>query len=136
MAKIEFKGIEAYAKRLAELGVKAEAACKYATYPAAALVIEAVKANTPVDTGDLRDSEKLTEFQTKDGFTYTKLTFEGYDRKGVPNAVKARSIESGTSDGRIRKKPFVRPAVNRVREQAEAEMQKGLDEYFEKVMRK
>lgn len=134
MATIEFRGIDRYAKRLAELGQKAEAACKYATYPAAALVIEAVKQNTPVDTGDLRDSEKLSPFRVENGFIYTQLSFEGKDRKGVANVLKARAIESGTS--KRKKKPFVRPAVERVRKQAEALMQKGLDEYFEKVMRK
>lgn len=134
MATIEFKGIEAYSKRLAELGPKAEAACKYAAYPAAALVIEAVKENTPVDTGDMRDSEKLSPFQAKSGFIYTQLTFEGKDRKGVANALKARAIESGTS--KRKKKPFVRPAVERVRKQAEALMQQGLDDYFSKIMGK
>lgn len=136
MATIELRGVDAYAKQLKGLGVRYEAACKYAVHDAANLVIDAVKSNTPVDTGDLRDSEKLTHFRNANGFVYTKLIFDGYDRKGVPNAVKARSIESGTSDGRIEKRPFVRPAVNRVRERAEAEMQKGLDEYFKKYMGK
>ncbi|MBQ8109694.1 MAG: hypothetical protein IJ124_06010 [Clostridia bacterium] len=134
MATIEFRGIEVYAKRLAELGPRAEAACKYAAYPAAALVIEAVKANTPVDTGDLRDSEKLSPFRVKNGFIYTQLSFEGKDRKGVANVLKARALESGTS--KRKKKPFVRPAVNRVREQAETLMQQGLDDYFAKIMGK
>jgi len=57
--------------------------------------------------------------------TNTKIGFDGYDRKGVPNALKARAMESGTSTQP--KRPFVRPAVNRVKKKAIEEMGKTLD---------
>ena len=134
MAKIEFKGIEAYQKRLAQLGRRSESICKYAVYDAAGAVIEAIKENTPVDTGDLRDSIVLTPMKNTDGFVHTKVDIVGYDRKGVPNMLKARALESGTS--RLPKKPFIRPAVRRVEQLAQFLMEKSLDEMISKIMKK
>ncbi|MBR1659249.1 MAG: HK97 gp10 family phage protein [Oscillospiraceae bacterium] len=132
MAKIEFKGIDEYSKKLAQLGVRAEGVCKYAVYDAAGLVIDAIKDACPADTGDLRDSIKLAHMQNQDGFIHTKIVFEGYDRKGRPNAVKARVIERGNSHQSA--KPFVRPTVNRVRRVAEQMMGTKLDEKIYQYM--
>ena len=71
---------------------------------------------------------------TREGFTYTKIDFAGYDRKGVPNMLKARAIESGTSH--IQKKPFVRPTVRRVSKMAEFMMDKAVNEYLSKFQKK
>lgn len=132
MAKIEFKGIDEYIKKLAELGARTEGICKYAIYDAAGMVIDAIKANTPVDTGDLRDSIKLSPMRNDAGFINTKVVFEDYDRKGRPNAVKARTIERGNSHQRAR--PFVRPAVNKVKNSAEAAIAHALDEKISAIM--
>lgn len=67
------------------------------------------------------------------GDTNTKVGFDGYGRhiskkypKGVPNALLARAIESGSS---VRKKtPFVRTAVNKTKQKAIDEMEKTLVE--------
>ena len=134
MAKIEFKGIETYQKQLAKLGRKAESVCRYAIYDAAGAVVEAIKENTPVDTGDLRDSIVLTPMKNTDGFVHTKVDIVGYDRKGVPNMLKARALESGTS--RLPKKPFIRPAVRQVENLAQFLMEKSLDEMISKIMKK
>ena len=132
MAKIEFKGIDKYAKQLEELGARAEGICKYAIYDAAGLVIDEIKRSAPVDTGDMRDSIKLTHMQNSTGFVHTKIVFEGYDSKGAPNALKARAIEKGRSN--MPAKPFVRPAVNRVRRKAEASIAFALDEKIYSIM--
>lgn len=75
------------------------------------------------------------------GFVHTKAGFDGYGSfpskgypNGLPNALLARAVESGSS---VRQKtPFVRPAVNATRKKAEAEMDKtirqGLEEIFGK----
>ena len=118
MAKIQMEGLDEYMKRLREMGASVEGSIKRAVYPAAGMVIEAIKANTPVDSGDLRDSAALRVFKNDNGFVYTQVTFEGYDEKGHPNPVKARVLESGSSTRQ--KHPFIRPAVNRVKAQAEA----------------
>lgn len=61
--------------------------------------------------GDLLDSLGIAPPAVDDnGATNTKIGFDGYDRKGVANALKARAMESGTSTQK--KKPFVRPAVD------------------------
>lgn len=134
MAKIEFKGMDEYAKKLAQLGAGAEGVCKYAVYDAAGIVIDAIKENTPVDTGDLRNSIKLTHFKNDNGYIYTKVIFDGYDRKGTPNALKANAIESGTS--RMQKHPFIRPAVNRSKKAAEFSIEVALNRKLDEIMNK
>lgn len=134
MPKFEATGLEGYIKQLSGLGANVAGAIRKAVYPAAGMVIEAIKANTPHDTGDLQDSLILTKFQDDAGFIYTEVVFEGYDRKGVPNALKARAIESGTS--KMKKKPFVRPAVNRIKGAALIEMERNFDAIIKEMMSK
>lgn len=130
MAKITFDGLDEYISKLSKIGVDVEGMCKRAVYPAAGMVIEAIKQDTPVDTGALRDSAALTVYRNDNGYIYTEVVFDGYDDNGHPNAVKARALESGTS--KQRKRPFIRPAVNRVKLAAEtmiaAEFDKICDE--------
>ena len=128
MAKIEMTGLDEYIKKLTSLGANIEGTIKRAAYPAAGMVIEAIKAACPANTGDMRDSMALVKYTNANGFVYTQVVFEGYDRNGVPNALKANAIESGTS--KQRKQPFIRPAVNRVKPQAEA----MIAEEFEKIV--
>jgi len=136
MATIEFKGLAAYQNQINALAnpKMVENMCKYSIYDAAGMVCDEIKKETPVDTGDLRDSVKLESMQTRDGMTYTKVDFAGYDRDGTPNMLKARAIESGTSH--IQKKPFVRPTVKRVTKLAEFMMDKAVNEYLSKFMKK
>ena len=136
MATISFKGLEAYQQQIAALGnpKTVESMCKYSIYDAAGMVADEIKKATPVDTGDLRDSIALEAMVTREGVTYTKIDFSGYDRKGVPNMIKARVIESGTS--RVKKQPFVRPTVKRVTKTAEFMMDKAINEYLSKFMKK
>lgn len=132
MAKIEFKGLDEYAKDLGRLAVRSEGLIKYAVYPAAQEALQAIKANTPVDSGDLRDTERLTTFEDKNGFIYTTIIFPGYDEKGVPNPVKARVLESGSS--KQPKRPFIRPTMNAIKNQVVETMRKTLDEAIDKAM--
>lgn len=136
MATIEFPGIKAYQKQLEQLGSmrEVEKMLKYAIYPAAGEVLDAIRSETPVDTGDLRDSETLTKYRTEDGYVYTQVSFAGYDRKGTPNVVKARVLESGSSNQK--KRPFIRKAVRRVERKAEQLMQTALDKYLYDKFRK
>ena len=138
MPTIEFKGWAAYAAKMAKLADPAitEKCCKYSIYDAAGMVLEELKKAAPVDTGELRASIITTPMENKDGFIYEKLDFVGYDEKGVPNMLKARAIESGTSDGRIKKRPFVRPTIRRVAKLAEFMMDKAVNEYLSHFMKK
>ena len=134
MAKIQMEGLDEYIAKLTALGTGVEGAIKRAVYPAAGMVIEAIKDSTPVDTGGLRDSAALRTYRNENGFVYTQVTFDGYDENGHPNPVKARVLESGSSTRK--KQPFIRPAVNRVKAKAEAmiaaEFEKIIDEKMNK----
>lgn len=127
------EGLEEYAEKINQLGLRAEGVCKYAVYPGAAIVIDAVKANTPVDTGDLRNSTILKVFKNKNGYIYTQIGWDGYDRNGTPNALKANVLESGTS--KRQKQPFIRQAVNRVKKAAEFAIATALDEKINEIMK-
>ena len=132
MAKISYDGLYQYEKLLGELGQDVEKMAKYAIYPAAGLVLEELKAATPRDTGDLANSEILTKFRTEEGQVYTAIVFDGYDRDGTPNSLKARAIESGTS--RMKKRPFIRPTVNRIKQRVIDTIAHGTDEYIQNIM--
>ena len=145
MPSIEFKGLEAYQKQIAALSdpKTVEAMCKYSIYDAAGYVLEELKKATPVGDdpqtrGDLRDSIITTPMQSKDGFVYEKLDFAGYDRKGVPNMLKARVLESGRSGptGISGKHPFVRQTVRRCTKLAEFMMDKAVNQYHSHFMKK
>lgn len=133
MAKIKMEGLDEYRDKINQLGLRAEGVCKYAVYPGAAIVIDAVKANTPVDTGDLRNSTFLKVFKNKNGYIYTQIGWDGYDRNGTPNALKANVLESGTS--KRQKHPFIRQAVNRVKKAAEFAIATALDEKINEIMK-
>ena len=117
MATIKLEGLDEYVKKLTDLGANVEGSIKRAVYPAAGMVIEQIKNNTPVDSGDLKESMSLIRFENKDGYIYTQVNFDGYDRDGVPNSLKANVLESG--DSTRQKHPFIRPAVNRCKRAAE-----------------
>lgn len=91
---------------------------------------------------DLEDSFGLTPIERdKDGFLHTKAGFDGYGSyptkdypKGVPNALIARAIESGSS---VRDKtPFVRPAVKAARKKAVEAMGQAIEDEFKKMLEK
>ena len=140
MASIEFKGIEAYEKKIAALSdpKTVEAMCKYAIYPAAGYVLDELKKATPVEYGDLRSSIVATPMETDDGTTYEKLDFVGYDRKGAPNRLKARVLESGRSGpyGITGKHPFIRKTLRRCTNTAETMMDKSINDYLSHFMKK
>ena len=133
MAKIEFPGFDIYVKQLRQLSDDIEGIIKYASYDAAGMVADAIKANTPVDSGDLRSSLALSPYRNDAGFINTKVMFDGYDHRGVPNAIKARVLESGNSTHR--KHPFILPAVNRVKSSAIKSMEDQLDKKINELMK-
>lgn len=88
---------------------------------------------------DLLDSLGVTPpSRDRKGFVNVKIGFDGYGSfptnaypKGVPNALLARAVESGSS---VREKtPFVRPAVNATRKKAVEEMEKSIIDGLKKI---
>ena len=88
---------------------------------------------------DLEKSFGLSPIRRdKNGFVNTKAGFDGYGSHptkayphGVPNALIARSVESGSSVRR--KHPFVDPAVKATKDKAVAAMGRVIDEETEKI---
>lgn len=134
-----FKAGDEYALKLDRVGAGSDEIAKKAVYAAAGMVADKIKSNLQSTvsgeaTGDLEASFGITPIdRDSNGDWNTKLGFDGYDRNGVPNQLKARALESGTS--RQPKRPFVRPAVNATKARAKAEMEKIIDEEISKIMK-
>lgn len=138
MARITLKDPMTYQQKLASISKKLDGILKYSCYDAAGMVVEAIKANCPAESGDLRESYITTPYQYDRGEVYTKITCAGYDERGVPNLIKARVLESGRSipsGGVTGKHPFVRKAVQSVKAQAQASIEKNLTQALEKAMK-
>ncbi len=133
MAKMTIQGFDEYADKLSKLGSAAPEIAKRAVRAGINPLADEVRKgleknlqNSKYSTGDLLDSLGVTPVSVdKNGVYNAKVGFSGYDRKGVPNALKARAMESGTS--RQPKKPFVRPAVNRAKKRVLEEMGRSID---------
>ena len=114
---------------------------------------EGLKAYNKKEPAPLTESAKkglleglgITKMQDDNGYYNVKIGFDGpggehgYNGlktqkypKGQPNVLIARSLESGSSIAE--KRPFVRPAVNATRKQAEAKMAEVIDNEIKKIM--
>lgn len=113
-------------KKLA--GTKADAIAKKAVYSGAGIMADKVRANlqknlegSKYSTGELINSLGITPPRVdRHGVVNAKVGFQGYDSKGVPNALKARAMESGTS--KQPKRPFIAPAARQAKKKAEEAM--------------
>lgn len=154
------QGIDQYITQLQNLEFTATDSIGKAIYHGADIVADAIKANIeslPTDDGYADDGEKLhgiktiqktglikgfgiAKQQNERGYINVKVGFHGYNAlktktfpNGQPNAMIARTIESGNSF--TQKHPFVRPAVNATRDAAERKMAEIIDEEVKKVMK-
>lgn len=107
---------------------------------AAPIVHAAIKARTPRNTGALAESLTVRKpKQEKKGGWSCKIAFEGTDDRSVPskkspaksrasvsNNQKAAVLEFGTTKRRAN--PFVRPAVDSVKQEVAQAMQAVIDE--------
>ena len=161
MAKITFNGLDDYIRAIEKLGTDTETMIERSIYPGAAVIADAVKAGinsiairedgvryggghkapgpTAQEKHDLAESFGLAPMRNDAGYINTKAGFDGYGShktksfpKGVPNALVARSCESGTSW--MQKQPFMRQAVNSARKRAEHAIIKAFDEETKKHM--
>lgn len=165
MAKLQVKGLDEYAEKLARLSKNTDGALRDTVRGGASVVADAIKGglkSLPVQEGenglppyategekltgvsrkqkqDLIDSFGLAPIENGDGYIHTKAGFDGYGSvktkkypEGVPNAMLARSIESGTT---FREKtPVIRKAVNSSRKQAVEKMNQIIEEKIRKEM--
>lgn len=140
MARMTFNAGEEYALKLSALaGDVADEMAKKAIYAGAGVVADEVrKGLTRVlsgeSSGELLDSLGVTPVKADEkGGWNAKIGFDGYDENGVPNQLKARVLESGSS--RQQKTPFMRPAVNASKKKAIKAMQEVIDAEFQKHMK-
>lgn len=138
MAKFIAKAAEEYVIRLSRLaGADQREIAGKAIYKAADIVADEVRARLNgvikgPSTGALAASLGIAKMQEDaDGYN-VKIGFDGYDAKGVPNLLKARVMESGSS--KQKKRPFMRPAVNATRGAAVEKMGEIIDEEIARIM--
>lgn len=138
MAKIILKTPDEIMVKLKRLEGRSEEVCKRAVFAGAGVMADQVKSNLQrvttkgYSTGDLSASLGIAPIKNEGGEINTKIGFDGYDRKGVPNVVKARVLESGSSKQAAT--PFMRPAINQARDRAKAEMSEAFKETLENIL--
>lgn len=146
------KGLDVYISELEHLGTKNPEICGEAIYEGAKIVADAIRANIqklPVKTKFYTEEEKgdavtiiqkqgllngfgIAKKEQIGGSFNVKAGFHGYNDTGQPNVMIARSVEGGTYFRN--KHPFVRPAVNRVRAQAEDKMKEVVERRTKEIM--
>jgi len=137
MARVTMYAGEDYALKLSKMATDSEEIAKKAIYEGSKIVADKIKSNlegvlSPEATGDLLESFGVTPItKNKDGDWNAKIGFDGYDKKGVANQLKARVMESGTSART--KHPFVRPAVNSTKKRVTQKMGEVIDEELKKI---
>lgn len=163
MARIKCDGLDDYIAKLQKLGDVTEDIIKQAVYEGAGVLADGIRSSiqslpTVKDSFYVHDGELLygvtekqkqglldglgiSEMKNEAGYINVKIGFNGYNSEktrkypqGQPNALIARSVESGTSV-RI-KRPFVRPAVARNKAAAEDAMRKTVDKLIAEKMKK
>lgn len=133
MARMTINAGNDYALKLSRFGQDAPKIAKKVVMAGANPIADEIRRNlqenlkdSEYSKGDLLSSMGIAPPDVDyRGNTNTKIGFEGYDRKGVPNPLKARAMESGTNTQP--KKPFIRPAVTKMKKKAIEEMGKTLD---------
>ena len=161
MANFAFRGLEEYAMKLSKLEAGSQEIAGKAIYEGAKIVADEIKAGImyiPVATNKAGSSEKkidsitpgqrrgliegmgISPMRQDNGYWNVKVGFDGYNGvktekypNGQPNVLIARSVESGTSFRK--KRPFVRTAVNRVKNIAVQAMKDVVDKEIEKTMK-
>jgi HK97 gp10 family phage protein len=162
MAKYSIgRGLDDYIRQLGNLADASDEVVGRAVYEGAKVVADAIKSEIqalPVDDhppyksgariGTVTTKQKqglaegfgIAKMKDEGGYKNVKVGFAGYNSEvtekypnGQPNPMIARAVNSGTS---FRKKnAFVDRAVRRVRQQAEQNMQKTIDEIISKKMK-
>lgn len=138
MARFVFKGTAAYIDALEAIGPRGGyQIIKYAVYPGAAVIADAIRAaieSEASDSGDLASSLGLAGMRNDAGYVNTRVVFAGYDRKGEPNALKAAVLESGTSDKSHPARHIISRAFRSATAAAENAMAAALDEKISEIM--
>lgn len=160
MAKVTVNGLAEISRKITALGDAGDAIGKMAVYDGAAVIADELRKQinalpedefrylrngdrfgviTAQDKKDLANSLGIAKIERTAKDIRTVIGFAGYGShptrkypKGLPMAMVARSIESGSS---VRaKKPFVRKAVNSKRKAAQQKMIETGEKQIEKTL--
>jgi HK97 gp10 family phage protein len=137
LARMTMMAGDEYALKLSQLEAGSEEIAKKAIYEGAKIVADQIKSNlegvlSKEATGDLVASFGITPIECDgDGNWNAKVGFDGYGTDGVANQLKARVLESGSSQQK--KRPFVRPAVNATKGQVVEKMDQVIEEEIQKL---
>ena len=159
MAKMTIgKGMDEYLAKLGNLEFAAPGLVGQAIYEGAKVVADQVRAEiealptaeskrvatprdpTQVEKDGLLDGLGIATKKNDGGYINVKVGMEGYNTdktkkypRGKPNAMIARSIESGSTV--MKRNAFISRAVNKTKKDAEAAMQKVFEEGIEKIVK-
>ena len=140
MPKYTIRVGEDFALKLSQLATDFDDVAEKAIRAGADIVADEMRARlekslSGKSTGDLEAAMGITPvLRDSNGDWNAKVGFDGYDRNGVPNQLKARVLESGSS--KQQKRPFIAPAVRATRKQVQDAMEKIIEDEFEKEMRR
>ena len=132
-----FKAGDEFALAISRLATGSEEVAKKAIYAGANIIADKIKSNlegvlSEEATGELVASFGVTPItQDEQGNFNCKIGFDGYGSDGVANQLKARVVESGSSQQQ--KRPFVRPAVNATKRTAVERMGQIVDEEIRRL---
>ena len=157
MANMKIEGLEEYELLISRLEGSTDKLIKEAIFEGAKIAADAISSEIralPTDNGygspsnklkgissvqkrDLINGAGLADMQKKGYDWDTKFGFDGYGStptkkypKGLPNILLARSVIAGTSFRQ--KNPFIRRAVNKIRNQAETAMGESIENNLRK----
>ena len=159
MAKMTIgKGMDEYLAKLGNLEFAAPGLVGQAIFEGAKIVTDQVRAEiealptaeskrvatprdpTQVEKDGLLDGLGVAKKKNDSGYINVKIGMDGYNTdktkkypKGKPNAMIARSIESGSTV--MKRNAFISRAVNKTKKDAEAAMQKVIEEGIEKIVK-
>ena len=159
MAKMTIgKGMDEYLAKLGNLEFAAPGLVGQAIYEGAKIVTDQVRAEiealptaeskrvatprdpTQVEKDGLLDGLGVAKKKNDSGYINVKIGMDGYNTdktkkypQGKPNAMIARSIESGSTV--MKRNAFISRAVNKTKKEAEAAMQKVIEEGIEKIVK-
>lgn len=153
------KGLDDYIALLGNLEFKAPDVCGMAIYQGAKIVADQIRSNiealpvseskstkggrrnpTQAEKDGLLEGLGVAKKQTDGSFINVKIGMDGYNNdrtkkypNGKPNAMIARSIESGTTF--MNRIPFISRAVSSTKAAAEAAMKDEVDKQIAKIMK-
>lgn len=137
MAKVTYQGLNSYISQCVELRNKAVPACKYTLFEMAGVYADSIRASVEAHSlsGGLAKSLDITPMFEKDGVVEVYIGFSGYDDRGVPNPLKANILESGTSNGHVKKTHFFTNAIKAAKAKAEASATSAFDEFVSHIVK-